>query len=147
MLVRVISFASCKVADLVVDAVYEARSDGQLSGEPISKLLPGSGKHGRIPSIRSGCGSELGCCVHDSSVHAEHPRVRGFLLSSYLRNTRERIMRAQFNSRSSRDFQEFPQRKTWSIGAFDAQNSISRQRCMGIAMPLSTSQWEMQLLS
>lgn len=33
-------------ADLIVDAIYESSADGQLSGEPISKLLPGSGNMG-----------------------------------------------------------------------------------------------------
>lgn len=33
-------------ANLIVDAVYESSADGQLSGEPISKLLPGSGNMG-----------------------------------------------------------------------------------------------------
>lgn len=33
-------------APLVVDAIYESSADGQLSGEPISKLLPGSGNMG-----------------------------------------------------------------------------------------------------
>jgi hypothetical protein len=41
-----IPFAKLAVADLVVDAIYESGADGQLSGEPISKLLPGSGNMG-----------------------------------------------------------------------------------------------------
>lgn len=43
---RVIPFNEVSIADLIVDAVYESSSDGQLSGEPISKLLPGSGNMG-----------------------------------------------------------------------------------------------------
>lgn len=43
---RVISFGDLASADLVVDAIYESSADGQLSGEPISKLLPGSGNMG-----------------------------------------------------------------------------------------------------
>jgi hypothetical protein len=43
---RLIPFAQLSNADLVVDAVYESGADGQLSGEPISKLLPGSGNMG-----------------------------------------------------------------------------------------------------
>lgn len=43
---RVIPFAEIAASDLVVDAVYESSADGQLSGEPISKLLPGSGNMG-----------------------------------------------------------------------------------------------------
>lgn len=33
-------------ADLIVDAVYEGSKGGQLSGEPISRVLPGSGNMG-----------------------------------------------------------------------------------------------------
>ena len=43
---RVIPFAGLASADLIVDATYESSVDGQLSGEPISKLLPGSGNMG-----------------------------------------------------------------------------------------------------
>lgn len=43
---RVIPFADLALADLIVDAIYESSADGQLSGEPISKLLPGSGNMG-----------------------------------------------------------------------------------------------------
>lgn len=43
---RVIPFVEVMSADLIVDAIYESSSDGQLSGEPISKLLPGSGNMG-----------------------------------------------------------------------------------------------------
>ena len=45
-LTRVIPFVGLSDADLVVDAVYESGADGQLSGEPIAKLLPGSGNMG-----------------------------------------------------------------------------------------------------
>ena len=43
---QVIPFSQLPLADLVVDAIYESSADGQLSGEPISKLLPGSGNMG-----------------------------------------------------------------------------------------------------
>ncbi|ELW9530332.1 restriction endonuclease [Burkholderia cenocepacia] len=43
---RVFPFHALATADLIVDAVYESSSDGQLSGEPIAKLLPGSGNMG-----------------------------------------------------------------------------------------------------
>jgi hypothetical protein len=43
---RVIPFNEVSTADLIVDAVYESSVGGQLSGEPISKLLPGSGNMG-----------------------------------------------------------------------------------------------------
>lgn len=43
---RVIPFSEASTADLIVDAIYESGSHGQLSGEPISKLLPGSGNMG-----------------------------------------------------------------------------------------------------
>lgn len=43
---RVISFDQASTSDLIVDAIYESGSDGKLSGEPISKLLPGSGNMG-----------------------------------------------------------------------------------------------------
>ena len=37
---RIFPFESLRSADLIVDAVYEGSSDGQLSGEPLSKLFP-----------------------------------------------------------------------------------------------------------
>lgn len=43
---RVIPFNQVSTADLIVDAVYESSLDGQLSGEPIARLLPGSGNMG-----------------------------------------------------------------------------------------------------
>ena len=43
---RIVKFPDLNGSDLIVDAVYESSSDGQLSGEPISKLLPGSGNMG-----------------------------------------------------------------------------------------------------
>lgn len=43
---RVIPFNEVSTADLIVDAVYDSSVDGQLSGEPIAKLLPGSGNMG-----------------------------------------------------------------------------------------------------
>lgn len=45
---RVIPYQDISTADLVVDAIYESSADGQLSGEPISKLLPGSGNMGGV---------------------------------------------------------------------------------------------------
>jgi hypothetical protein len=39
-------FSRLPIADLIVDAIYESSTDGRLSGEPISKLLPGSGNMG-----------------------------------------------------------------------------------------------------
>lgn len=43
---RIVTFQELNGSDLIVDAVYESCADGQLSGEPISKLLPGSGNMG-----------------------------------------------------------------------------------------------------
>ena len=43
---RVFSFSDLPFSDLFVDAVYEGGPGGQLSGEAISKLLPGSGNMG-----------------------------------------------------------------------------------------------------
>ena len=43
---KIVPFQELAFTDLIVDAVYESSSDGQLSGEPISKLLPGSGNMG-----------------------------------------------------------------------------------------------------
>lgn len=43
---KIIPFDALATADLVVDAVYQSRADGQIAGEPISKLLPGSGNMG-----------------------------------------------------------------------------------------------------
>lgn len=43
---QVILFSKLPSADLIVDAIYESGADGQLAGEPIAKLLPGSGNMG-----------------------------------------------------------------------------------------------------
>jgi len=43
---KIVPFSSLKSSDFLVDAIYESTSDGKLSGEPISKLLPGSGNMG-----------------------------------------------------------------------------------------------------
>ncbi|GBL39622.1 hypothetical protein EMGBD2_08800 [Nitrospirota bacterium] len=43
---QVIPFSQLPSADLIVDAIYESGADGQLAGEPIAKLLPGSGNMG-----------------------------------------------------------------------------------------------------
>jgi len=43
---QIFPFSQLPIADLIVDAIYESSTDGQLSGEPISKLLPGSGNMG-----------------------------------------------------------------------------------------------------
>lgn len=43
---RLIPHTQLMMSDLIVDAIYESSPDGQLSGEPISKLLPGSGNMG-----------------------------------------------------------------------------------------------------
>jgi len=42
----VIPFSALTYSNLIVDAIYESGVDGQLSGEPITKLLPGSGNMG-----------------------------------------------------------------------------------------------------
>ena len=43
---KVIDFPRLGAADLMIDAIYESSHDGQLAGEPISKLLPGLGNMG-----------------------------------------------------------------------------------------------------
>jgi len=43
---RLYSHSELDSADLLVDAVYESSGDGGLAGEPISKILPGSGNMG-----------------------------------------------------------------------------------------------------
>ena len=43
---RVIPFEELLVSDLLIDAVYEGAPGGQLSGEALSKLLPGTGNLG-----------------------------------------------------------------------------------------------------
>ncbi|MFS0754464.1 restriction endonuclease [Noviherbaspirillum sp. 1P10PC] len=45
-MVRVVPHADLALSNLIVDAVYESSVDGQLAGEPISRLLPGSGNMG-----------------------------------------------------------------------------------------------------
>jgi len=43
---RIIAFSGLAQSDLFVDAIYESSHDGQLGGEPLSKLLPGLGNMG-----------------------------------------------------------------------------------------------------
>lgn len=43
---RIITFNELLQSNLIVDAVYESSHDGQLGGEPLSKLLPGLGNMG-----------------------------------------------------------------------------------------------------
>ena len=43
---RVIPFEDLPTADLIVDAVYESSADGQIGGESVSRLLPGTGNMG-----------------------------------------------------------------------------------------------------
>jgi hypothetical protein len=45
-MIRVVPHADLDLSNLIVDAVYESSVDGQLAGEPISRLLPGSGNMG-----------------------------------------------------------------------------------------------------
>lgn len=40
---KIIPFEQFAQSYLVVDALYESTHDGMLSGEPLSKLLPGLG--------------------------------------------------------------------------------------------------------
>lgn len=46
MATKSIPFDQLSESNLTVDCLYESSSDGQLAGEPISKLLPGSGNMG-----------------------------------------------------------------------------------------------------
>lgn len=43
---KLVAYPELSGSELIVDAIYESNSDGQLSGEPISKLLPGTGNMG-----------------------------------------------------------------------------------------------------
>ena len=43
---RIIPLHEVANSNLIVDAIYESSHDGQLAGEPISKLLPGLGNMG-----------------------------------------------------------------------------------------------------
>ena len=45
-MVRIVPYAELEEADLVVDAIYEGDAGGRLSGEALSKLLPGVGNQG-----------------------------------------------------------------------------------------------------
>lgn len=45
-MIKIVPFADLATSDLIIDAVYESSADGQISGEPISKLLSGSGNMG-----------------------------------------------------------------------------------------------------
>lgn len=46
MAVKLVPHDQLSISDLIVDAIYESSPDGRLSGEPIAKLLPGSGNMG-----------------------------------------------------------------------------------------------------
>jgi hypothetical protein len=43
---QIVSYEDAERADLVIDAVYEGMPSGQLSGEPLSRLLSGIGNLG-----------------------------------------------------------------------------------------------------
>ena len=45
-MVRIIPYRELSATDLSVDAVYEGEPGGQLSGEALSRLLPGVGNQG-----------------------------------------------------------------------------------------------------
>lgn len=45
-MVRIVKFSELPTTDLLIDAVYEGAPGGQLSGEALSKLLPGTGNLG-----------------------------------------------------------------------------------------------------
>lgn len=46
MTTKIVPHTSLSHCDLIIDAIYESGPDGQLGGEPISKVLPGSGNMG-----------------------------------------------------------------------------------------------------
>lgn len=56
---KIISFADLVTADIVIDAIYESSHDGQLRGEPVSKLLPGLGNMGGFRMSGSGVDKRL----------------------------------------------------------------------------------------
>lgn len=56
---RIISFDELSQSNLIVDAVYESSHDGQLGGEPLSKLLPGFGNMGGFRSSGRGADKNL----------------------------------------------------------------------------------------
>jgi len=45
-MVRIVSYGALAASDLIVDAVYEGKTGSQLSGEALSKPLPGVGNQG-----------------------------------------------------------------------------------------------------
>lgn len=45
-MVRIIPFDELATSDLIVDAVYEGQAKGNVSDDPISRLLPGVGNQG-----------------------------------------------------------------------------------------------------
>jgi hypothetical protein len=56
---KVISYEQCPGADLIVDAVYEGKLGGQLSGEALSNLLPGIGNLGGFRAAGRGDDKKL----------------------------------------------------------------------------------------
>ncbi|MQW11603.1 restriction endonuclease [Sinorhizobium meliloti] len=58
-MVRVIQYLDCTYADLHIDAVYEGDSGGQLTGEALSKLLPGVGNQGGFRASGRGYDKKL----------------------------------------------------------------------------------------
>lgn len=53
-MVQVVSYEICRDSNLIVDAVYEGETGGQLSGEALSKLLPGVGNLGGFRAAGKG---------------------------------------------------------------------------------------------
>ena len=56
---RIITFNELLQSNLIVDAVYESSHDGQLGGEPLSKLLPGSGNQGGFRAAGRGADKKV----------------------------------------------------------------------------------------
>ena len=71
---KTILFDELPSADLVVDAVYEGSYDGQLGGEPLSKLVPGVGNRGGFRMNGRGDDSATRCCLQ--RVRTKIGRIR-----------------------------------------------------------------------
>jgi hypothetical protein len=57
--VRIVPYQECPEADLIVDAVYEGDSGSHLTGEALSKLLPGVGNQGGFRAAGRGDDKKL----------------------------------------------------------------------------------------
>ncbi|WP_428529179.1 restriction endonuclease [Roseibium sp.] len=73
-MVRIIPFDELAASDLIVDAVYEGQAKGNVSDDPISRLLPGVGNQGGFRAAGKR-GEEKYVVLYTSGADADWPDI------------------------------------------------------------------------